>query len=117
MKIQPRFLLVGAALLLAACVSLTGATFAAPADNPAGAEYVIERKQGDSFVEVAKGPASPLVFTTEVAPGSVITVRLRARLPDVPGSESAPSSEQSAVVPLLTPNVTGVVISFGSAKP
>lgn len=90
-----------------------------PNGNPAGTEYFVEQKQGaTSYVEVAKGPASPLVFTVANATvGSTMTFRIRARLPAVPGSASAPSNEASSVVPLNSPGSFSVTFVFPPATP
>lgn len=109
---------IGAFALLAACVSLSAVTatvtvtFDPGAGNPAGVEHYVEQKQGTNWVEKAKGAAAPLVFTApNVTPGTPIVVRVKSRLPGVPGSDSAPTAEASAVVPLSAPTNIGIILT------
>lgn len=85
--------------------------------NPPGTEYFIEQKGGTAtaptWTEVAKGTASPIVFTlTNPVVGAVVTFRVRARTPGVPSSASGPSNEASATVPNIAPSNFTIVFAF-----
>lgn len=80
--------------------------------NPAGTEFFVEQKVGATYTEVAKGAVSPVVFTLpNVPPGTTVTVRVKARLPSVPGSDSAPTADASGIVPLNAPKNISLAIT------
>lgn len=109
------FLLIGTALAQAATGTAT-TTFSANG-NPAGTEYFIEQKGGTAtaptWTEVAKGTASPIVFSlASPTVGSTVTFRVRARTPGVANSASGPSNEASTVVPNIAPTNFTIVFAF-----
>lgn len=88
-----------------------------PNGNPATAEFFVEQKGGTTtaptWTEVAKGPASPVVFTlSNPVAGSTVTFRIRARIPNVAGTASAPSNETSAVIPTNAPKNLTIIFAF-----
>lgn len=110
LSILTAILFAACAVRLCAVTATVTTSFDANA-NPAATEFFVEQKVGAGFVEVAKGLSSPLTFTLpNVPPGTTVTVRVKARLPGVPGSDSAASPEASAIVPLNAPKTVGVVI-------
>lgn len=102
--------LFGCAKLIAVPATVT-VSFDASPDNPANVEHFVERRVGATWVEVAKGPSAPLVFTLDVTPGTQVTARVKSRIPGVAGSESAASNEASAVVPLKAPANVGIILA------
>lgn len=115
-------LFIFSALLFTTCAFAQAATGTATTTfdgngNPTGTEFFIEQKGGTTaaptWTEVAKGTASPIVFTlTSPVVGSTVTFHVRARTPNVPGSASGPSNEASSVVPNITPKNFTIVFAF-----
>ncbi len=106
------------ALLLASAFLLSFAKAATPAANTAtfqvefvpgpvsGDEFFIEAKQPDgTFIEVAKGPASPIVFTVSGFPLGAYTVRVRTRNAADPANTTSAPSDEAFV--LITPDKPG----------
>ncbi|HEX2860693.1 MAG TPA: hypothetical protein VHN79_03595 [Lacunisphaera sp.] len=104
-----------AASLSAATGSVTVA-FTGPVD--AAVEYFVELRSGTVaapvWTEVAKGPASPILFTLpDVKPG-VYTGRVRARLVALPSAITAPSNEANGIVlPVQPSNATFTIVVSG----
>lgn len=114
-----RILLSLLALLVASPAFAQAATATATmsfgtAGNPATVEYFIEQKAANgTWTEVLKGPTSPLVYTmANPGAGTVVTLRVRARLPGNAASASGPSNEATATVPANTPVNFTVVFTF-----
>lgn len=111
-----------AAVLLVACVTKLSAVtatvtvrFDPGAGNPANVEHYVQRNTGTTaapvWTEVVKGTTDPLIFTApNVMPGTVITVRVKSRLPGIAGSDSAPTNEASAVIPLNAPTNATILL-------
>lgn len=102
MKLSLGLLSVLFGFLFASVGCLTAATGKVEFDPsvPAGDEYVIEQKLPDgTWKEVAKGPASPVVFALPSSRPNTYTYRVRARwlaTPTEPAVVSDPSNETSA---------------------
>lgn len=115
-----KFLVLAVALVVSAFAQAATGTATSTFDangNPATSEFFLEQKGGTAvaptWTEVAKGTASPIVFTlTNPIVGSTVTFRVRARTPGVPGSTSGPSNEASAVVPNFSPKNLTIVFAF-----
>lgn len=64
----------------------------------AGVEYAVEARSGNTWVLVATGPASPIVWKTDF-PYGIYTVRVRAVLTSMsPPLAMEPSTEASTIV-------------------
>lgn len=107
-----------AAVLLFGCIQLSAVTanvtvnFTPSPENPANIEHFVEREVGGTWAEIAKGPTAPLTATIQnIQPGTVIRVRVRSRLWDQPGTESAPSNEAAVVVPPKAPSNVGIILT------
>lgn len=115
-------LFIFSALLFTTCAFAQAASGTATTSfdvngNPANTEYFIEQKGGTTaaptWVEIAKGTASPIVVTlTNPTVGQLLTFRVRARTPGVAGSASGPSNEASATVPNISPKNFTIVFAF-----
>lgn len=79
--------------LLAAPLFAAKVTVTFDGQNPPGTvEYFVEQKEGTAWIEKVKGPASPLVYDVDAPTGTVLTVRVRARL--LNGQGVSPSSNE-----------------------
>lgn len=112
-KILALFLVL-AAHAVAQAVTTATCTFTFVGNNSSPIEYFIEAKNSAGvYVEVTKGPASPITFVAPgVTAGSVLTFRIRARVPNNPATASAPTADLVATVPAATPGNPNVTVVF-----
>jgi hypothetical protein len=77
-----------------------------------GDEFAVEAKQKDgTWREVAKGTASPIVFTTSEVTLGTYTIRVRSRVAADPAIVSDPSEEASCVVKPGAPGKPAIQIT------
>ena len=90
------------------------ATVSFLAEQEEGAEYVVQARQSiNPFVEVAKGTASPIVYTARVNPG-IYEVRVLVRDINNPSDVEGPSATGTAkvVIPRSIPGNVKLVVEI-----